>query len=82
MRIVYTGNQGKRLGESRVTLDENRRVAEVTTYMHFLTVRYPTDKPMEESIADVVAKTKKSAEAADPAALKKAQVAAPPAGGR
>lgn len=81
VRIVFTGNQGKRLGESRVTLDAKRRVAGVTTYMHFLTVRYPTDKQMEDSIADIVAKTKKSPDAADPAAQKKAELAAPAPGG-
>jgi 2',3'-cyclic-nucleotide 2'-phosphodiesterase (5'-nucleotidase family) len=80
VRISYTGNQGKRVGESRITLDAKRRVAEVTSYMHFLTVRYPSDKQMEDSIAAVVEKTKKSKEAADPAAQKKAEVAAPAAG--
>jgi 2',3'-cyclic-nucleotide 2'-phosphodiesterase (5'-nucleotidase family) len=81
VRIVYTGNQGKRFGESRVTLDAKRRVADVTSYMHFLTVRYPTDKQMEDSIAAVAAKTKKSAEAADPAAQKQAATAGPASGG-
>jgi 2',3'-cyclic-nucleotide 2'-phosphodiesterase (5'-nucleotidase family) len=81
-RIVYTGNQGKRVGESRVMLDGQRRVAEVTSYMHFLTVRYPSDKQMEDSIAAVVAKTKKTApDASDPAVQKKAELAAPAAGG-
>lgn len=81
VRIYYTGNQGKRVGESRVWLDAKRRVADVTSFMHFLTVRYPADKQMEDSIAAVVAKTKKSAEAADPAAQKKAETA-PGSGGR
>jgi 2',3'-cyclic-nucleotide 2'-phosphodiesterase (5'-nucleotidase family) len=61
-RIYYTGNQGKRIGESRVTLDASRRIKDVTSYMHFLTVRYPIDKAMDESIADVIAKTKAAAE--------------------
>ena len=62
VRIYYTGNQGKRIGESRITLDAKRQVSDITTYLHFLTVRYPTDKAMEDAIAPVVAKTSKSAE--------------------
>jgi len=74
-RIYYTGNQGKRIGESRVTLDAARHITDVTTYMHFLTVRYPVDKTMDESIADVIAKTK-AVEEPDVAPVK-----APAAGG-
>ena len=55
--IFYTGNQGKRLGESRITLDANRRIADVTSYLHFLTIQYPEDQAMKDAIADVVAKT-------------------------
>lgn len=79
--ISYTGNQGKRIGESRVTLDDSHRVADVVSYMHFLTVHYPEDKVMQDSIAAVSAKT------APPEAPKKADakeavpVASPPAGG-
>jgi 2',3'-cyclic-nucleotide 2'-phosphodiesterase (5'-nucleotidase family) len=57
VRIYYTGNQGKRMGESRITLDANRRFADATSYMHFLTAHYPEDKGMKDAIADVVAKT-------------------------
>ena len=57
VRIYYTGNQGKRIGESRVTLDAKRRVAEVTSYMHFLTAHYPEDKAMQDALASVIAKT-------------------------
>ena len=70
VRIVYTGNQGKRVGESRITLDAKRRVADVVTHMHFLTVRYPEDKPM----AALVAGAKEKIAAGD-------QAAAAPAGG-
>ncbi len=54
--IYYTGNQGKRIGESRINLDAKSRVADVTSYLHFLTVHYPEDKAMQDSIADVLAK--------------------------
>jgi 2',3'-cyclic-nucleotide 2'-phosphodiesterase (5'-nucleotidase family) len=54
--IFYTGNQGKRIGESRINLDAKSRVADVTTYLHFLTAHYPEDKAMQDSIAAVLAK--------------------------
>jgi 5'-nucleotidase len=83
VRIYYTGNQGKRTGESRVMLDAKRKVTGVTSYMHFLTVRYPTDKVMDDSIAEVVAKTKAKtgAEVKKGAAQPDAATAAPAAGG-
>lgn len=70
VRMVYVGNQGKRVGESRINLDAKRRVSDVLTYMHFLTVRYPEDKPM----AALVAGVKEKLATADP-------TAAAPAGG-
>ena len=73
VRIYFTGNQGKRIGESRITLDANRRVSDITSYLHFLTVRYPTDKAMEDAIALVVAKTK----AAEPNSKKAAAATNP-----
>jgi 2',3'-cyclic-nucleotide 2'-phosphodiesterase (5'-nucleotidase family) len=85
-RIYYTGNQGKRIGESRITLDAKRRVADVTSYLHFLTAHYPEDKAMQDSIAAIVAKTKPE-EPKDPKEPKKLlppqpqAVAAPAAGG-
>lgn len=75
VRIVYTGNQGKRVGESRVNLDARRRVADVTSYMHFLTARYPEDKAMVEAVAAVNAKIGKPAEAAPPATPPKLEIA-------
>jgi 2',3'-cyclic-nucleotide 2'-phosphodiesterase (5'-nucleotidase family) len=56
VRIYYTGNQGKRIGESRVTLDAKRRVDDVTSYIHFLTSLYPEDKATQSEVAAVVAK--------------------------
>jgi len=83
VRIYYTGNQGKRIGESRVTLDAKGRVLDITSYMHFLTVRYPTDKAMDDSIADVIAKTKasKPGEVKKTAAAQEPDVIAAPAAG-
>jgi hypothetical protein len=84
VRIYYTGNQGKRIGESRITLDANRKLSDVTSYVHFLTVRYPADKTMEDAIAPVVAKTSKTSKAGDgkkPEAAQKPPVASPITGG-
>jgi 2',3'-cyclic-nucleotide 2'-phosphodiesterase (5'-nucleotidase family) len=81
VRIYYTGNQGKRIGESRITLDASRRVADVTSYVHFLTVQYPEDKVMQDAIGAVLAKIPKPDEPkkADPPG--KAAVAPATAGG-
>ena len=78
--IYYTGNQGKRIGESRVNLDAKSRVADVTSYMHFLTAQYPEDKAMLDSIADVLAKLPRS-EPPKKADVLKQLSASPAAGG-
>jgi 5'-nucleotidase / UDP-sugar diphosphatase len=81
--IFYTGNQGKRIGESRINLDAKSRVAEVTSYLHFLTAHYPEDKAMLDSLADVLAKLPRS-DTPKKAELQKQLEAAPaaaPAGG-
>ncbi len=62
VRIYYTGNQGKRIGESRINLDANHHISDCTSYMHFLTAHYPEDKGMKDSIAEVVAKTPRTTE--------------------
>jgi len=80
VRIVYTGNQGKRIGESRLTLDAQRKVADVVSYMHFLTARYPEDKAMAEAVAQVKAKIGKPGDDAAPAQVTKPQLT-PVAGG-
>lgn len=66
-RIYYSGNQGKRVGETRVFLDANRRVASMTSYMHFLTTRYPDDPAMLLFVGDVFAKIGKMKGVAAPA---------------
>jgi 2',3'-cyclic-nucleotide 2'-phosphodiesterase (5'-nucleotidase family) len=55
VRMLYLGNQGKRVAENRVSLDGKRRVADVTTYMHFLTAHYPDDPEMKDAVAKVEA---------------------------
>jgi 5'-nucleotidase / UDP-sugar diphosphatase len=81
VRIVYTGNQGKRIGESRVTLDAKRRVADLVSYIHFLTARYPEDKSVADIVAAVNAKIAKPADSPAPAEPAKAPVPVPPAAG-
>jgi len=80
VRILYTGNQGKRIGETRVDLDAKRRVADVTSYMHFLTARYPDDKAMAAAVAAVKGKTGEPGETKPAGAVKPVAVA-PAAGG-
>src|SRR5262245_21450725 len=49
--VYYTGNQGKRIGESRINLAAGRRPSEIRTYIHFLTAKYPSDKEMADRVA-------------------------------
>jgi 2',3'-cyclic-nucleotide 2'-phosphodiesterase (5'-nucleotidase family) len=44
--ILYSGNQGKRIGETRVFLDENLRVTDQSTKIHLMTALYPSDPAM------------------------------------
>lgn len=39
--LLYSGNQGKRIGETRVMLDEKGAVTAAMTTMHMLSARYP-----------------------------------------
>ncbi|HEX5044932.1 MAG TPA: hypothetical protein VFV75_18705 [Candidatus Polarisedimenticolaceae bacterium] len=41
--LLYVGNQGKYVGESRVSINAGK-VASVANYMHMLTARYPDDQ--------------------------------------
>ena len=81
--IYYTGNQGKRIGETRVSFDPATHAPELTTYVHFLTIHYPEDKTMQDSIAAVIAKMPKTDDPkkADPAQQKQAEAPAAAAGG-
>ena len=42
--LLYEGNQGKYVGETRVSISPEGKVASVTNYMHMLTARYPDDQ--------------------------------------
>lgn len=79
VHIYYAGNQGKRVGESRIRLDAQRHPADVRTYMHNLVARYPEDKSVESVIEAVLAKT---APPARPASANKAAKSATPGGSR
>ncbi|MBZ5639417.1 MAG: hypothetical protein LAO51_11780 [Acidobacteriia bacterium] len=68
-RIVYTGNQGKRIGETRAFLDAQNRVVSEESYLYFLTGRYPDDPDMLHWVQAALAKAKPaSAGAAPPSA--------------
>lgn len=53
--IVYSGNQGKRVGETRLFLDEAWKVERASTAMHFLTRQYPHDQEMLDYVNAVPA---------------------------
>jgi len=42
--LLYVGNQGKYVGESRVSIAPEGKIASVANYMHMLTARYPDDQ--------------------------------------
>ena len=52
--LLYSGNQGKRLGESRIFLDGEARGLDATNYLHFLTTRYPLDEEWSQTVADIL----------------------------
>ena len=65
--LLYAGNQGKRVGETRVFLGGDHEVLAAETYMHLLTARYPHDQKMLDFVNRVAAevqKTKTQAQAA------------------
>ncbi len=45
--IVYSGNQGKRFGETRLFLAADHKVQHQLTFMHFLTRTYPSNETMQ-----------------------------------
>jgi len=49
--ILYSGNQGKRLGSTRVYLGDAGEVVDQETRLHFMTERYPADPEMLEFVA-------------------------------
>jgi len=46
--LLYSGNQGKRVGDTRVFLDPDGGVADQRTRLHLLSSRYPSDDAMLE----------------------------------
>ena len=57
-RIVFTGNQGKRVGETRIFLGEQNRITSDESYLYFLTGRYPDDPETRRWTDDALAKIK------------------------
>ena len=45
-RIVYCGSEGKRISENRIFLSADGHPVSMTSYLHFLTRRYPEDPAM------------------------------------
>ncbi len=56
-RIVFTGNQGKRVGETRAFLDDKSRVISQESYLYFLTGRFPDDPDTLKWTQATLAKT-------------------------
>lgn len=50
-RVFYTGNQGKRVGETRIFLDPSGKVVSSSSYLHNLIARYPDD-PVTRAFVD------------------------------
>jgi 2',3'-cyclic-nucleotide 2'-phosphodiesterase (5'-nucleotidase family) len=67
--LRYVGNQGRYIGESRLSLSPQRRIVSGTHYMHLLTSRYPSDEPMVQFVQRAMDKAgpPKSTAAAAPA---------------
>jgi len=54
--ISYAGNQGRRIGETRVFLGEDRSIAKTLSFMHELNARYPANPEMEQFVLETVRK--------------------------
>ncbi len=57
--LLYSGNQGKRCGESRLYFGGEGKVASVDTYIHLLGAIYPAEQTMLDWVNGVVAKLPK-----------------------
>lgn len=51
--LLYSGNQGKRFGETRVFTDGDGEIVDQQTRMHFLTKMYPSQPAMLEFVDSV-----------------------------
>jgi 2',3'-cyclic-nucleotide 2'-phosphodiesterase (5'-nucleotidase family) len=54
--IYYSGNQGKRIGETRLFFNEQGEMAKPLSYMHYLTNRYPDKQEMLDFVNSVIVK--------------------------
>ncbi len=70
--IFYAGNQGMRVGETRLFFNEQGGWEDPLSYMHFLTMRFPEKQEMLDYVNGVVVKTN---------AVKRAAASSAPAGG-
>jgi len=61
--LFYAGNQGKRVGETRVFLDRQGAVVDQRTTLHLLTSRYPSDPAMTELLVAVRDEARRAAPA-------------------
>lgn len=75
-RLMYSGNRGQRLSESRLYLSEDGSIEREQSRSHFLTAQYPANKPMTAFVDGVLGAIAQRAAAAA------AAPAAAPAGGR
>jgi 2',3'-cyclic-nucleotide 2'-phosphodiesterase (5'-nucleotidase family) len=66
--LFYAGNQGKRVGETRVFLDRQGAVADQRTTLHLLTSQYPPDPAMTEFLVAVRDEVRLAAAARAPSA--------------
>jgi 5'-nucleotidase/UDP-sugar diphosphatase len=55
-RIFYSGNQGKRVGETRVYMNDGHEITSTVTFQHYLSARYPGDLEMQKFVNQVVVK--------------------------
>ncbi len=56
--LLYAGNQGKRVGETRVYLQADRRIQSAETYLHMLSAVYPSNQPMLDYVNGIHAELK------------------------
>lgn len=54
--VVYSGNQGKRIGETRLYVGGDRDVESTSTYLYYLTSAYPGEPDWVEYVNDVLAR--------------------------
>jgi 2',3'-cyclic-nucleotide 2'-phosphodiesterase (5'-nucleotidase family) len=78
---LYSGNQGKRIGEVRLYLDGEKHVAAATPFMYYLTGRYPGEPGMIEFVDRILTEAGSTGAAAS-ASTKAAAGAGPSAASR